>query len=67
MAQKKPSSPKLVYRIENDDVHILAGKYSGSTLKELWATGPEERDYIFQFLYKKDETVRKLINTLCCK
>lgn len=56
---------KVMYRIENDDVLILSGTFSGRLVSELWQVGPDERDYIFMNLVKVNPEVKKIVAKLC--
>lgn len=60
---------KLIeYQIENGDVTILTGIYQGSTLREMFARGPLERDYIVKHLcVRTDPELLQIIGSLCGK
>jgi len=66
-AKRVQARLKLVeYRVEGDDVLILSGPYNGQTLKQLWAVGPNERDYIVKNLAMRNDTqVMEVIRSLC--
>ena len=52
--------------IENDDVLLLSGNYSGQTVRQLWPLGPVERDYIVQKIwFTNNPDAVRIINELC--
>jgi hypothetical protein len=68
-AKRAQAQLKLVeYRVENGDVLILSGPYNGKVVSELWAQGPNERDYIVKNLcMRNDSQVLDMIRKLCGK
>ena len=63
---RKKNSPH--YKIEEDDILLLTGSYANKRIKELWFTGPKERDYIYQYLYScVDPEVQRIIKQFFCK
>lgn len=66
-AKRAQAQLKLVeYRIENDDVLILSGLYTGRLVTQLWDVGPNERDYIVKHLaMRNDAAIMKIICKLC--
>lgn len=66
-AKRTQARLKLIeYRVENGDVLILSGPYNGQTLTQLWAVGPNERDYIVKNLgMRNDSKVMEVIRGLC--
>lgn len=56
------------YEIEEDDIIILSGPYTGRKVRELWPLGPVERDYIVKKLWSTgDEKIVKIINSMTCE
>lgn len=68
-ARKAQKKLDLVqYTIEDDDIKFLSGPYYGKTVREIWFSGPEERDYVVSHLWNlHDEKVMKIIRELTCK
>jgi len=66
-AKRVQARLKLVeYRVEAGDVLIFSGPYNGQTLKQLWAVGPNERDYVVKNLaMRNDVKVMAIIRSLC--
>lgn len=66
-AQKTTRRLELVeFRVEDDDITLLSGPYSGKTVKQLWPLGPTERDYIVQKIwFSGDEEAVRVVNGLC--
>lgn len=57
---------QISYEVKDGDIHILSGTYLGRTVRELWQSGPIERDYIVQRLwFTNDRAVVEVINSLC--
>lgn len=65
-AQRKKRLLHLVeYVVEEDDIIILSGVFTGRSVRELFSVGPNERDYIVKNLwYRNDEQVRKILREL---
>lgn len=54
------------FRIEDEDILLLSGPYSGKTVKQLWPLGPTERDYVVQKIwFSGDEEAVRIVNGLC--
>ena len=72
-AYKKEKRLKVVrsaphYRIEGEDIFLLSGPYSDFWVKALWNQGPEERDYIYKYVYtSKDLEVQRIVRQLFCQ
>ena len=65
-AQRQTNS--VEYKIENDDIIILSGQYTGKTVRELFVIGPTERDYIIKNIwFSGDADVIRIINSLVCR
>ncbi len=68
-AEKVQRRAKTVeYRVEDNDILILSGTYIGSTVRQLFSQGPNERDYIIKKIwFGGDSEVVKIINELVCE
>ena len=67
-AKKQPKITSVEYTVENEDITILSGPYAGKKVKELFITGPAERDYVVKHIwFTGGEKVTKIINGLMCK
>lgn len=56
------------FEITDDDITLLTGPYSGRNVRELFAKGPNERDYVVNNLwFTGDERIEKVIRSLVCK
>jgi len=65
---KVKHKPKDIFKVEENDILVLTGPYSGKRISELWLKGPDERDYIFQNLYKtNDVNIQRIISAYFCK
>jgi len=65
----KSSIKSLPYRFIDDeaDAVLLAGKNTGKKISEIWEMSSEDRDELFNKLYKQDVKIKKIIDSLCCK
>ncbi len=68
-AKRQQKQLNLVgYQVENDDIVLTNGPYGGRRVRELFAQGPIERDYVIKNLwFRGDEKVVQIINSLVCK
>lgn len=68
-ATKAQNKSKIIdYKIENDDILILSGPYTGQTVRNLFPIGPIERDYIVNKIwFSNDSKVVEIINSLVCR
>jgi hypothetical protein len=56
------------YRIEGDDLILLSGPYADSWVSMLWNQGPEERDYIYKYVYSsRDSEAQRIVRQLFCQ
>ena len=61
------SLDRLDYEILEDDVKFLSGPYAGDLLSELWLKGPNERDWVVNKLWSKNDVqVNEIIKKLAC-
>lgn len=65
--RRPPKQAKLVnYQVCGTDVLITSGPFQGRYVRELWMSGPNERDYVVKNLCKRnDAEVLTIINSLC--
>jgi len=55
------------YVVENGDVLLLTGPYSGYRVREVWERGEVERDYLFKNIYQRgDQEVIRIMKALFC-
>ena len=56
------------YKIEDDDIIMLSGRYAGKTVKEIFFNSATERDYIVEKIWMGgDKDVVRIINSLVCE
>lgn len=56
------------YSFQGDDVIIDSGKWKGKSVRDLWATSAEGRDYIVEHLWNRnDDDLNSVIRTLVCR
>lgn len=72
--KEKSSTPKAVsfsevkFDVEGDDVKFTTGPYSGKTVKQIFESGPDERDYIMKNVYSTNNSAAmKIIRSMACK
>ena len=56
------------FRIEGDNLMLLSGPYADFWVTDLWNKGPDERDYIYKYVYtSKDLEVKRIVKRLFCQ
>lgn len=59
---------EYVFDKDKQEIVFTTGKYTGMTMAQVWAIGPEERDYVAsQVGVDTDLDIRKLFLQLLCK
>ena len=59
---------RVSYRVEADDILILNGPYRNRRVRELFASGSVERDYVVRHLwFTGDQEVVRIINSMVCR
>lgn len=58
---------KVEYRVEGGDLVILTGRHAGTYVSELFARGPEERDFVIKHVwFDHNEEAMAIIRSLLC-
>ena len=59
---------RVSYRCEPGDALILSGPYRNRRVREMFAAGPVERDYIVKYLWATgDPGIVALVNSMVCR
>jgi len=62
------SADRVSFRVQQGDVLILSGPYRDRWVRELFALGAVERDYIVKHLWSTgDPEVVAIINSMVCR
>ena len=60
-------SDRIDYEVLEGDLKFLSGPYAGDLLSEIWHKGPNERDWVVNKLWSKnDPVVNEIIKKLSC-